>query len=203
MQWFYKLAKAVVWFLFTIWFDIEYHNIENIPKDRGGYITACNHTSYLDPLMIAFKQKPWIRYMAKGELYKLTGLVWLFKWLGTIPVDRGNADMSAIDRCVGAIKDGYVLGIFPEGTRYPQNEPGRPKSGMALIAKTTKADILPCAIRYERPLKFKSKVAVMYGKLIPYAELGLDEDSPRALKRATKRVWGEILGMLGLDGEAA
>ena len=43
----------------------------------------------------------------------------------------------------------------------------------------------------------------MYGKLIPYAELGLDEDSPRALKRATKRVWGEILGMLGLDGEAA
>ena len=66
MQWFYKLARSVVWFLFTIWFDIDYQNTENIPEGRGGYITACNHTSYLDPLMIAFKQKPWIRYMAKG-----------------------------------------------------------------------------------------------------------------------------------------
>ena len=71
MEWFYKLARNVVWFLFTIWFDIEYQNTENIPEGRGGYICACNHTCYLDPLMIAFKQKPWIRFMAKGELYKL------------------------------------------------------------------------------------------------------------------------------------
>ena len=62
----------------------------------------------------------------------------------------------------------------------------------------TKADILPCAVIYEQPFKLRSKVTVKYGKLIPYSELGLDDDSPRALKKATKRVWGDILDLLGL-----
>jgi len=199
MQWFYKLARNVVWFVFTVIYDISYENTENIPKDRGGYISACNHTKYLDPLMAAFKQKPWIRYMGKIELTRIKGLGWLFRWLGVIPVDRGNADMSAIDSCVEAIKNGCVLGIFPEGTRYPAGQPGRPKSGMALIAKKTKADILPCAVIYEEPFGFRKKVTVKYGKLIPYNELGLDDDSPRALKKATKMVWGEILALLGVE----
>ena len=107
--------------------------------------------------------------------------------------------MSALDRCAELTREGYVLGIFPEGTRYPQNQPGRPKSGMALIAKMTGADVLPCAVSYERPLHFRSKITVKYGDLIPHAELGLEEDSPRALKKATKRVWGDILKLMGLE----
>lgn len=201
MRWFYIFARSVVWAVFTVVFDIKYENLENIPRGKSGYIVACNHTSYLDPLMIAFQQKPWIRYMGKAELTRIKGLGWLFRWLGIIPVERGSADMSAIEGCTEVIKEGNILGIFPEGTRYPHNQPGRPKSGMALIAKMTKADVLPCAVIYERPMKFRSKVTVKYGELISYAELGLEDDSPRALKKATKRVWNEILEMMGLGGE--
>lgn len=200
MQWFYKLARTVVWLVFSVIFDLRYENIENVPQYRGGYIAACNHTSYLDPIMIAFKQRPWIRYMAKSELADVKGLGWLFRWLGIIPVDRGSADMSAIEGCAKIVDEGHVLGIFPEGTRYPQDKPGRPKSGMALIAKMTKADVLPCAVSYQRPLRFRSRVTVKYGRLIPFGELGLDEDSPRALKKATRRVWGDILELLGMEG---
>lgn len=199
MQWFFKLARTVVWAIFSVLYNIEYEGIENIPTN-GGYIVACNHTSYIDPLIIAFKLKLWIRFLAKAELSKIKGLQWLFKGLGIVPIERGNADVSAIDRCAELTREGYVLGIFPEGTRFPQNEPGRPKSGMALIAKMTKADVLPCAISYERPLRFRSKIKLKYGKLIPHSELELDDDSPRALKRATKKVWQEILFMLGLGG---
>lgn len=202
MYWFFCLARSVVNFLFWIIFDIEYVNAEKIPKRENGYITACNHTSYLDPLMIAFKNPKWIRYMAKAELTHIKGLGWLFRWLGIVPVERGSADMSAIDRCAELIREGYVLGIFPEGTRYPEGEPGRPKSGMALIAKMTKADILPCAVRYQRPIGFRTKVTVTYGDIIPYEQLGLDDDSPRALKKATKLVWGEILRMMGAEGKS-
>ena len=201
MRWFYIFAKSLSCVIFSIMYDISYENIENIPQTRGGYIAACNHCRYLDPLMIAFKQKQWIRFLGKAELHNIKGLGWLFRWLGSIAVERGTGDMSAIDKCVDVIKDGGIIGIFPEGTRYPVGEPGRPKSGMALIAKMTKADILPCAVIYEQPFKFRSKVTVKYGKLIPYAELGLDDDSPRALKRATKRVWGDILDMLGMGGK--
>ena len=202
MYWFFYIARSVVWFLFTIIFNIEYVNVEKIPKREKGYIMACNHTSYLDPLMIAFKNPKWVRYMAKSELTHIKGLGWLFRWLGIVPVERGSADMSAIDRCAELTREGYVLGIFPEGTRYPEGEPGKPKSGMALIAKMTQADVLPCAVRYQRPLGFRTKVTVTYGDLIPYEELGLDEESHRALKKATKRVWEDVIRLMGLEEKA-
>ena len=95
-----------------------------------------------------------------------------------------------------------MLGIFPEGTRYPQEAPGKPKSGMALIAKMTGADVLPCAVRYQRPLRFRSRILVRYGRVIPASELDLGEDNPRALRRCTKQVWSEILKLLEVPEDA-
>ncbi len=201
MQWFFKLARAVVGFLLPIAFRIEYDGMHNIPQNDKGYIMASNHTSYLDPVVLVLRLKPWVRYMAKAELMRIKGLQWLFRWLGIVPVSRGAGDLSTIEYCAGLTRAGYVLGIFPEGTRFLAGQPGKPKSGMALIAKMTQADVLPCAVTYERPLRFRSRICVRFGTVIPYAALGLDEDSPRALKRATKRVWDEILALLGLGGE--
>lgn len=79
------------------------------------------------------------------------------------------------------MENDHVLGIFPEGTRYKIGEPGRPKSGMALIAKMTQADILPCCVLYEPGKKFRSKTVVRFGELIPFEELGFETDSPREI----------------------
>ncbi|HWP50484.1 MAG TPA: lysophospholipid acyltransferase family protein [Clostridia bacterium] len=201
MQWFFKLARAVVGFLMPLAFHIQYEGVHNIPQNGKGYILACNHTSYLDPVLLALRIKPWVRYMAKEELMRISGLKWLFRWLGIIPVSRGAGDLSVISHCAELTREGYVLGIFPEGTRFPAGQPGKPKSGMALIAKMTQADVLPCAVTYERPLHFRSRIGVCFGEVIPYAALGLDENSPRALKRATKCIWEEILTLLGLGVE--
>lgn len=202
MQWFFKLARTVVGLLLPIAFHIQYEGVHNIPQNGKGYIMASNHTSYLDPVVLVLRLKPWVRYMAKEELMRLKGLQWLFRWLGIVPVSRGTGDMSVIEQCAELTRAGYVLGIFPEGTRFPAGQPGKPKSGMALIAKMTQADVLPCAVTYERPLHFRSCIRVRFGPVVPFSELGLDEDSPRALKRATKRVWEEILALLGLGGES-
>ncbi len=201
MQWFFKLARSVVWFLMSIAFRIDYEGTHNIPQNDKGYILASNHTSYLDPVVLVLRLKPWVRYMAKEELMRINGLQWLFRWLGIVPVSRGAGDLSTIEHCATLTRAGYILGIFPEGTRFPAGQPGKPKSGMALIAKMTQADVLPCAVTYERPLRFRSRIRVRFGPVVPYAELGLDEDSPRALKRATKRVWDEVLTLLELGGE--
>lgn len=201
MLWFFLLSRSVVWFVFTIIFDIKYEGLENIPQQRGGYIIASNHTSYLDPVVLAFKVRPWVHYMAKDDLIKNKALKLLFTWLGIIPVSRGSADFSAIDKCADLVKNGHVLGIFPEGTRYPQNAPGRPKSGMALIAKMTRGDVLPCSVSYQRPIGFRSKITVRYAPVIPFEQLELTEDSPRALKRATKCVWDKVLALLGINEE--
>lgn len=200
MQWFFILARTVVNFLLSIAFHIEYEGLYNIPQNGKGYIMAGNHTSYLDPVVLALRIKPWVRYMAKEELMRISGLQWLFRWLGIVPVSRGTGDLSVIEHCAQLTREGYVLGIFPEGTRFPPGQPGKPKSGMALIAKMTQADVLPCAVTYERPLHFRSRIRVRFGPVVPYAELGLDEDSPRVLKRATRRVWEEVLALLEMEG---
>ena len=196
MRWFYRLICSLAWVIFNIVFKVSYEGLENVPENESGYILASNHASNIDPIVLSMKLKPWVRYLGKAELVKYAFIACFFRLLGIVSVDRGQGDTKALDRCVELIENGYVLGIFPEGTRYPKG-PGQPRSGMALLAKRCKADILPCSIEYERPLRLRSRIKVQIGDMIKYEDLGLDEDSPRALKRATRLVWNIIVGMLG------
>lgn len=196
MVWFFKLCRDACRVAFLIWFDIRFEGRENIPSDNNRYIVASNHVSYIDPVMLALAIRPMICFVAKGELYQ-GRWGWFFRWLGTIPVERGTGDFSIAERCAERLEEGYPLGIFPEGTRRKDGVPGRAKSGLALIARQTESDVLPCAVTYSGK-SFRSRVVVRYGKLIPYAELGIEDDAPRSLKQATKLIWGSVLALLGV-----
>ena len=195
---------AYRFFLFCVsvglrfWFSIHLEGRENIPHG-GGYIIASNHTSNIDPLLLAMGVPHPINYMGKAELFQNPILGALFRSIHVIRVERGKGDTGAVEECAKLVENDHVLGIFPEGTRYKIGEPGRPKSGMALIAKMTQADILPCCVLYEPGKKFRSKAVVRFGELIPFEELGFETDSPREIKTATKKVWGTILGLMGLE----
>ena len=197
MSWFFKLARSATWLILVIWFRFDYEGKEKIPK-AGSYILACNHVSYFDPLVLAYGIKRMIRFLSKSELSGNAVTKKLFEWIGTVPVNRGAGDTGIIDRCVELAGQGYLLGIFPEGTRYKEGNPGKPKSGMIYIAKHSKVPIIPCAIRYESPMRFRSRVIVKYGDPISYEALGLEDDSPRVLKKATKMVWDRVLNLLGV-----
>lgn len=200
MPWLYRLARGLLRLLTPVWFRVEYEGLENIPRQTRGYIIASNHSSYVDPVLLAIRVPNMIHFMAKEELTGRRWTSWLFEHkLGVVPVARGTGDRGAVERCAELARQGGVLGIFPEGTRSKTGVPGRPKSGMALIARMTGADILPAAVRYERPIGFRSRILVRFGELIPNDALKLDEDSPRALKKATKRVWSDILRMLEME----
>lgn len=196
---FYKFARAVVWFLFKLIYKFEFNGLENIPE-KGGYILAANHRSLGDAIFIAVKVKPRIYFMAKKELFWFPlGLI--MKALGAFPVDRGNGDRGALDRADEIIRTGKILGIFPEGTRSKSGEPLRPKSGVAVIAKDTHADILPVGIHFGERLKFRSKVTVSYGKLIKFEELQLDGDSQHsAIKRASRLIMDRIIELADPEG---
>ena len=69
MRWFYLIARSVVWAFFSLAFSIQYEGRENIPQGRGGYILAGNHTSYLDPVVLVFPVRPWVRFLGKAALF--------------------------------------------------------------------------------------------------------------------------------------
>ncbi|MEG1773251.1 MAG: lysophospholipid acyltransferase family protein [Oscillospiraceae bacterium] len=189
-----ELCRAAFW----LCFDVSYEGCENIPQREAGYLLVSNHVFDIDPILLAMRIRPAICYLAKAELHR-GALGWVFRRLETIPVERGTGDTHSLDIAAEQMSRGRLVGIFPEGTRHRDGLPGRPKSGMALIAKMTGADVLPCAVQYGGGLHFRSKIVIKYGPLIPHAALGLEDDSPRALKRATKKVWGEILSLLGTE----
>lgn len=175
--------------------DITYIGQENIPES-GGLIIACNHQDALDPLVIANGCPRVIHFMAKEELFKNGIAAHFLKRLNAFPVIRGSGDMSAVNYAIDVVKNGWVLGIFPEGTRSKDYKPARPKSGAALIAKQTGADVLPVCIYTDDEFRKGTRLTVRFGKVIKNAELGfVEEHSPKELRAASKRIMGDITAL--------
>ena len=196
---FYNCAKTIVWFILKILYRIKVIGLENLPHE-GGYILAANHRCLLDPIFIAAELKNRVYFMAKKELFWFPFNL-LLHALGAFPVKRGEGDHSAVEKADNIIKEKKILGIFPEGTRSKTGEPLRPKSGIAVIAKDTKADILPVGIHFEGKLRFGSKVTISYGKPIKFEELGLcDEMQPSAIKKASRLIMDRIIELSSLKG---
>ena len=127
----HRIARHIV----TFFFPIKVQGLENVPADRP-VVFCANHTSGFDPVLIccAFRSDYPVRLMAKKQLFSIPGLAWLIRNMGAFPVDRGNSDISAVKNSIGALRDGFSLVIFPEGTRIRDGKRLEPKSGAAMIA---------------------------------------------------------------------
>ena len=188
---FYMFVKTISHFFVNVVYRMLYEGLENIPEDQG-FIMASNHISMFDPLFLAVKLKPQIHFMAKMELFKNPVFGRALKGLNAFPVDRGKGDGAAIKEAGRRINGGGVLGMFIEGTRSNDGMPKRARSGVAMIAGETGADILPCAIIYPGKAQFRGKVTVCYGKLIKNERLNIDVQTPSTLRNASKSIMGDI-----------
>lgn len=195
----YGFGKMVTYWYVRILFRMRYVGLENIPKGKG-FILASNHRANHDPLFIAHRVPKSIHYMAKAELFRNKFLGWLMRNINAFPVARGTGDTSALETAKSVIRSGDVLGMFPEGTRSKDGKPLRPRSGVALIAGQTGADVLPCAVCFEGKLRFRCPITVRYGKLITASELGIDSEKPSTVRAASKRIMADIIDLLEQGG---
>ncbi|MBR5559478.1 MAG: 1-acyl-sn-glycerol-3-phosphate acyltransferase [Oscillospiraceae bacterium] len=186
----YWILKAIFGPLFRLMFHLEFYGQENIPE-KGGYILVSNHRSGYDPLFLSVGSPKHVHYMAKQELIELPIIGWIIKKAGGFGVSRGTGDTGAVDTAVNYLKNGEIVGIFPEGTRSRTGKPLRPKSGVAHIAKMSGADILPCCVSINGKCRLGCTIKVRYGKLIPYEELGLDGEGSTGLRTATRTMWNQ------------
>lgn len=177
-------------------YKIEYVGTENVP-DKGGFILAANHVGTLDPVFIAVGVKNrQIHYMGKKELFENPFTNWLFTKANAFPVARGKADSASLNYAIRDVKEGNILGIFPEGTRSKDGKMGRAKRGVAVIAKEAKADVLPVAFCSTDNFKKGTKLTVRFGKMIPFSELNLnDESSSEDLKAAAKYIMEKVAAL--------
>ena len=121
----YKFFRTVLGPIYKFYYNPKIKGRENIPTD-GPIVVVGNHIHIMDQCNVCASTKRCIHYMAKKEYfdkqYKEGKFPWFFKGAGCIPVDRTIKDSDAVDSALEVLNDGYVLGLFPEGTRNAVKE---------------------------------------------------------------------------------
>ena len=143
----YSIVVPIVGVLFKTILPVKYHGLEHITSLDAPYIMMGNHTTMLDPFMMALAvPKQQIRFIGKKELWKFPPFAWFANSINAIPVDRHNTDMEAMRACMRVTREGHVLGIFPEGTRHHKGLMTELESGVAMIALRSKVPLVPVYI---------------------------------------------------------
>lgn len=160
---FYKITRPIL-AIFIKLYRPTIIGKEFIPK-KGRVILAGNHTSYLDPLLVAYGTKRCVHYFAKDSLYKGIKKP-IFKGLGIIPVNRKIKDKNSLYKGIDVLNNDLVVGIFPEGTINKTDDIVMNfKFGAVKMAYETNSKIVPFSITHK--YKFlKKSVKIEYGK--PY-----------------------------------
>lgn len=185
---FYRILVVIVRIFLFPFYRIKVHGKENIP-DKTNIIACANHSSNLDPFLLAISLPIKFNFMAKKELFEIPVIRKILKAVGAFPINRQGSDLKALRYAIGLIKDGETLGIFPEGTRVKEISRDNMHEGIGFIALKSKADILP--IEIVTSYKIFSRVDIYVKELI-------DIDKYKGLKNkeAMNIISDEVFGKI-------
>ncbi|AIA06140.1 lysophospholipid acyltransferase family protein [Streptomyces noursei] len=217
----YRMAAVICKPPLLVLFKRDWRGMEHIPAD-GGFITAVNHNSYLDPLSYAHYQYntgrvP--RFLAKAGLFKSGFVGMMMRGTGQIPVYRETTDAATAFRAaVNAIEKGECVAFYPEGTltRDPKMWPMQGKTGAARVALLTKAPVIPVAqwganeamppYAKEHKLQLfpRKTLRVQAGPPVDLSEFYGQEPTAEVLRAVTEKIMAAITDELaGIRGETA
>jgi len=149
-------------------YGVRLEGCEHIPP-TGGVILVANHESLFDPWLLALATPRTVRYMAKSELWNHRVVGAAVEAFGAFPVERGSGDSAAMSHAAQLLRDGNVLGLFPQGTS--KQLPSRPfHRGAARLALATGAPLIPVVLTgtrgVPRPWR-RRRTVVEVGEPIP------------------------------------
>jgi 1-acyl-sn-glycerol-3-phosphate acyltransferase len=181
----YRFSRLILSIFLNLFFEFKVEGRENLPK-KGGFILACNHISYLDPIVLGAGCLRSVHFMARDTLFNNRFLAFWMKSVGVIPLKRDGVDFSALKKSLQAVKSGEGLAIFPEGTRrLPDKAFINPEPGVGFLADKAGVPVIPAYVSgtYEalpkgvnKKINFGREILIRFGKEIhiergkPYQE---------------------------------
>jgi len=179
-----------LWFWFARWvcrvfcmllFRWRVCGADNIPE-KGGFILASNHQSYLDPIFVGGPPKRHLYFLARDDLFNNWFFGPLLTSVNAIPVKREQADgfgklttsLSAMKTVISKLKEGHGVCLFPEGERCFDGKIAPFKKGFALLARRAEAAIVPAVVdgafecwpRHKKIFSPGATIVVSYGRPI-------------------------------------
>lgn len=140
-HWGYSVCAGTFGLLLRTIFQMRFADVRSLPE--GPLILAANHRSFIDPGVLgAIADRP-IVYMMHAKYYDLKLLNWFFRMSRCIVVDDIADTRAALRASEEVLRQGQVLGIFPEGHISKDGALQPPQPGIAWLARRTGAPVIP------------------------------------------------------------
>lgn len=187
----YFLLKATLGHIFLLLFRYRVEGAENIPR-KGKVILAGNHTGHLDPFIIQMATNRQLWFVTGPAAFKVPIVRHFLKYYNVLPLKFGSG-IKAIEAANAKLNSGEAVIIFPEGKFTPSGEICKFNRGVGIMAKETKAPIVPFAIkggfetwgRNRKLPKLFNTIVIQFGQPITvsdYNELTSDKEIAHELQ---------------------
>lgn len=179
--------------LTKFFYKVEIEGEENFPLSGAG-VVAVNHVSFIDWAFVAGVSPRPVRWMIDHSYYNIPGMAFWFKQGKLIPVATRKENPELLNGAfvgVGqSLKEGRLVGIFPEGFVSRDGKLRRFQPGVSKIVREHNVPVIPVAVSglwgsvfsyeggkviFKFPKSLRRKVKVVVGKPIPADKFDLKE----------------------------
>ncbi|HVE97570.1 MAG TPA: lysophospholipid acyltransferase family protein [Mycobacteriales bacterium] len=209
---FYWAIKLILTPILRLLFRPRVEGLENLPAD-GPAILASNHLSFSDSIFLPLVVPRQITFLAKSDYFTSGGVkgrlkAAFFRSAGQLPVDRtgGRASQAALETGKRVLREGKLLGIYPEGTRSPDGRLYRGKTGVARMALEAGVPVIPVAMidtfEIQPPgqvIPKIQKVGVRIGKPLDFARYAGMQHDRFVLRSMTDEIMYELMQLSGQE----
>lgn len=141
----WRTLQILMQVFFTIWLRYRARGMDRLPADGGGLVVI-NHQSFLDPMLVGLPLKRPISFLARDSLFRVPLIGWILRNTYVMPISRESASSATIKQAVARMKHGFLVGIFPEGTRSSSGEIGEFKPGFISLIRRSRLPVYPVGV---------------------------------------------------------
>ena len=140
---------VILYFFFFLRGKIS--GVENLPE-KGGFILASNHESYLDWLILyslfntIYKKR--VSFLGKAKLFHHPLFRFYLAYSRTIKIDYNDTEEKekTYKIIISKLENGDNIGIFPEGTRSRDGSLQKTYTGVAQMALDANVPVIPTGL---------------------------------------------------------
>lgn len=186
--------------------------LDNVPAE-GAAILASNHLSFSDSIFMPLMVPRPVVFLAKSEYFTGKGIkgrltATFFRLTNQLPMDRsgGAASARSLDAGMDVLKNGSLLGIYPEGTRSPDSRLYRGKVGVARLALEARVPVIPVAMigtDKVQPIGKRMpnirRIGMIFGEPLDFSRYYGMEDDRLIQRSVTDEIMYELMRLSGQE----
>lgn len=189
----YRLLDRLNRLICRVLYQVTPASSSPLPQS-GPVLLVSDHSSYSDPMLLAATANRPIIFLTAREVYQRRDLRWLCKIAHYIPINRGTPDVGAVRAMLRALRQGEVVGIFPEGgIDLHREESGH--LGIGYLALKTGAPVVPASISWDqaRPLHLGRSLITPGRAVVRYGPLIVSQLDPNPTRERMNAVTASIM----------